>query len=296
MLIVASNESIFEAMARHGGGSDAGLVRTFEIVVEPFEWNRNRAELSLMFEALNSNYGHAGRIYAQYLATHPAEVEKRVKDMFKKLAMVAKMEAQERFWFAIAAILIVGAEIAGELELVKIDVRHLAKFLLANIYRLRGRSADAMALSQPTEILAAFMSAYQDRALIVDKYPTPKANLKHYIPDLTGGIPRSDKIIYHVSRTENLLRVPRNELERWLQYHDLPVYNIMKRFRDELGARELRTKLGMGTKWELPPQKCIEFDLSRFGLSAADIKVGDPSNLAAIPDSPSSTPKEYHDA
>lgn len=292
MLIVASNESIFEAMARHGGGSDAGLVRTFEIVVEPFEWNRNRAELSLMFEALNSNYGHAGRIYAQYLATHPVEVEKRVKDMYKKLAMAAKMEAQERFWFAIAAILIVGAEIAGELGLVKIDVRHLAKFLLANIYRLRGRSVDAMTLSQPMEILAAFMGAYQDRALIVDKYPAPKANLKHYIPDLTGGIPRSDKIIYHVSRTENLLRVPRNELERWLQYRELPVYNIMKRFRDELGARELRTKLGMGTKWELPPQKCIEFDLSRFGLSAADIKVGDPSNLVGIPDSPSATPPE----
>lgn len=292
MLVVASNESIFEAMARHGGGSDAGIVRTYEIVVEPFATDRNRAEVSLMFEALNSNYGHAGRVYAQYLATHAPEVGKRVEEMFKRLAAAGKMDAQERFWFAIMAILVVGAQLASELDLVKIDLRKLTEFLLANIYRLRGRSVDAMTLSQPTEILAAFMAAYQDRALVVDRYPAPRANIKNYIPDLTGGMPRSDKIVYHVSREENLLRVPRNELERWLQHRELPVYNILKRFRDELGAIEMRTKLGIGTKWELPPQKVFEFDLSRFGLSAADVIAGAPSSHAEIPDSPLATAPE----
>lgn len=289
MLVVASNESIFEAMARHGGGSDAGIVRTFEIVIEPFKSDRNRAELALLFQALDSNYGHAGRVYAQWLATHAADAEKRVQDMFKKLAKGGQMESHERFWFAIAAVLIVGAEIAAELDLVKLDVRHLAKFLLANIYRLRGRSVEAMTLSQPTEILAAFLAAYQDRALVVDRYPKG-SNLKSYLPDLTGGIPRSDKIVYHVSRAEELLRVPRGELERWLQYRELPVYNILKRFKDELGAVEMKTKLGIGTKWELPPQKVFEFQLSKFGLKAADIKVGDPVNPVEIPDSPPSTP------
>lgn len=285
MLIVASNESIFEAMARQGGGSDAGMVRTYEIVIEPFHIERSRAEISLMFEALNSNYGHAGKVYAQFLATHSGAVESRVQEMFKRLAAASKMQAQERFWFAIVAILIVGAEIAGELDLVKINIRQLAKFLLANIYRLRGRSIDTMSTSQPTEILASFMSAYQDRALVVDLFPQLRQNMKTYLPDLTGGIPRSDKIVYHVSRNENLLRVPRSEIERWLQYRELPVYGILKKFRDELGARELRTKLGIGTKWELPPQKCIEFDLTKFGLSAADIKAGALSRPGDSPDS-----------
>lgn len=288
MLVVASNESIFEAMARHGGGSDAGIVRTFEIIIEPFKSDRNRAEVALLFQALDSNYGHAGRVYAQWLATHAGEVEKRVQEMFTKLARVGVMESQERFWFAIAAVLIVGAELANELDLVKIDVRHLAKFLIANIYRLRGRSIDAMTLSQPTEILAAFLGAYQDRALVVDRYPRG-SNLKAYIPDLTGGIPRADKIVYHVSRSEELLRVPRGELERWLEYRQLPVYSILKKFKDDLGAREMKAKLGIGTKWELPPQKVFEFELKRFGLKAADIKVGDPSSLDGIPDSPSQT-------
>lgn len=291
MLVVASNESIFEAMARHGGGSDAGIVRTYEIVIEPFQIDQNKATLSMMFEKLDSNYGHAGRIYAQWLAQNGTAVKTRVEDMFRKLAQAGKMEAAERFWFAIMAVLIVGAEIAGELNLVKLDIRHLAKFLLANVYRLRNRSVDAMTLSQPTEILAAFLGAYQDRALVVDRYPKG-SNLKNYLPDLTGGIPRADKIVYHVSRTENLLRVPRNELERWLEYRQFPVYNILKKMKDELGAIEIKTKLGIGTKWELPPQKVFEFQLGRFGLSADDIKVGDPLSLGGIPDSPSATPPE----
>lgn len=289
MLVVASNESIFEAMARHGGGSDAGIVRTFEIVVEPFASDRNRAELALLFQALDSNYGHAGRVYAQWLSTHAVEVEKRVQEMFKKLARGGQMESQERFWFAIASVLIVGAEIANELNLVKLDVRHLAKFLVANIYRLRGRSVESMTLTQPTEILAAFLAAYQDRALVVDRFPRG-SNLKSYIPDLTGGIPRADKIVYHVSRTEELLRIPRGELERWLEYRELPIYNILKRMKDELGAHEMKAKLGIGTKWELPPQKVFEFQLNKVGLKADDIKVGDPSSLDGIPDSPSATP------
>lgn len=286
MLVVASNESIFEAMARHGGGSDAGVVRTFEIVIEPFASPRNRAELALLFEGLNSNYGHAGRVYAQYLATHATEVEQRVRDTFTRMAQSAHMESQERFWFAIATVLLVGAEIAGELDLVKIDIRTLGKFLLANIMRLRGRSVDSLSLSQPMEILAAFMAAYQDRVVVVDKFPGPRTNMKTYIPDLTGGIPRSDKIVYHVSREENLMRVPRNEVERWLQYRELPVYNLMKRFKSELGVTELRAQLGVGTKWALPAQRLLEFDLSKFGLSAKDIKPGEASG-----ESPDAAPK-----
>lgn len=285
MLVVASNESIFEAMARQSGGSDAGLVRTYEMVVEPFEMDRSRAEVALMFEALNSNYGHAGRIYSQWLATHSSEVEQRVQEMFKRVATGAQMKAQERFWFAIVSILIVGAELAGELDLVKIDIRHLAKYLMANIFRLRGRSVDTMSISQPTEILASFMAAYQDRALVVDRFPATKENLKKYLPDLAGGMPKADKISYHVSRNENLLRVARGEIERWLQFREMPVYNIMQRFRQELGVRELRVKLGAGTKWELPPQKCLEFDLSRFNLTVEDIKSAGLSRPGGTPDS-----------
>lgn len=271
MLIVASNESIFEAMGRFGHGSDAGVVRTFEMVVDKFETKENRASIQLMFDALNSNYGQAGKVYAQYLATHSKEVEARVQDVFKKLATAAKMEAQERFWFAIATVLIVGAELAAELDLMKIDIRTLTRYLVENITRLRGRSTDAVASAGPSEVLASFMAAHQDRMLIVDKFPTPKS--RQVPPDITGGIPRADKVMFQIARDQNVMRVPKQEFERWLQFRELPIYTILKQLREQFGMRQMSAVIGLGTRWALPKQVVYEFDLSRFGLSHERIEL-----------------------
>lgn len=270
MLIVASNESIFEAMGRFGHGSDAGVVRTFEITVEKFETDRNKAEIQLMFEALNSNYGHAGKVYSQYLATHSKEVEERVQEVFKRLALAAKMDSQERFWFAIASILIVGAELAATLDLAYIDTRTLTSFLLGNINRLRGRSNDAVSSAGPSEVLAAFMAAHQDRMLIVDKFPASKSKLP---PDITGGIPRADKVMFQIARDSNIMRVPKQELERWMQFREMPIYTVLKQLRENFGMRQLSAVIGLGTRWALPKQVIYEFDLSRFGLSHERIEL-----------------------
>lgn len=295
MLVVASNESIFEAMARGASGSDAGVVRTYEIVLEPFKLDRNRAEISLLFEQLNMNYGHAGRVYAQYIATHTAEVEKQVQDMFTGLAQHKHMEAQERFWFAIMASLLVGADIANKLGLTTVDVRSLGAFLLNNVDRLRGRSTEVVMLTSPGEILAAFMQTYQDRALIVDAFPQPRQNKKSYIPDLTGGTPKADKIAYHVSREQRLLRLPMSEFLRWMEYRNLPAYTIVKRLKNEAGVTELRCKLGFGTRWELPSQRCLQVSLDAVDINSAAIDrltAGDSSRPDDMSDSPSETPPE----
>lgn len=273
MLIVASNESIFEAMARHGHGSDAGVVRTFEMTIEKFSSTRNRAEVALMFEKLDSNYGHAGKVYAQYLASHSAEVEARVQEVFTKMATAAKMDAQERFWFAIATVLIVGAELAAKLDLVKLNLNTLTRYLLGNIQRLRGRTSDAMASAGPGEVLAAFMAAHQDRMLIVDKLPPLRSNARNYVPDITGGIPRADKVMFQIVREGNLMRVPKQEFERWMQYREMPIYSVIKTLREQFGLRQLQAVIGIGTRWALPKQVIFEFELDRFGLAADKIEL-----------------------
>lgn len=287
MLIVASNESIFDAMGRGTQGSDAGVVRTFEIFVEPFAMDRNRAEIALMFEKLNTNYGHAGRVYAQYLATHAVEVQTRVQDTFTALARAGKMDAQERFWFAIMAALIVGAELAEKLDLVQIDRRRLLKFLMQTLQRLRGRSGEALHTTDPAEVLAAFMQSYQDRGLTVDRFPAPRQNTTSYVPEIVGGAPRADKIVYHVSRDERLLRVPLNEFMRWAEHRGLPAFTILKRLTNEGEAKQVRCRLGIGTKWELPPQRCLQLSLDVVGRATA----GDSSRPDDSPDSsPDSAP------
>lgn len=291
LLVVASNDSVMEAMARNSGGSDAGVVRTYEMYLEPFASERNRAEITLLFEQLNQNYGHAGRVYAQYLATHAGETEKRVQEVFKRLAQAGRMEAQERFWFAIMSALIVGAELASNLNLVKIDQRGLLTYLFSNLTRLRGRTVDTLSLNEPTELLAAFMQAYGDRCLIVDKFPAARQKSATYLPSVIG-IPRGDRVAYQVSNSEKKIRFPMNEMARWLEARGMSSGTVMIRMKRDLGAEEIRARMALGTKWELPPQKLMEIVLD--GPAAAAIMVNAPSP-GLVSDRPDDTPSDRPD-
>lgn len=290
MIIAASNESIFDAMARYAQGTDAGVVRAFEMTVEPFASDRNRAEIALMFDQMSHNYGHAGRVYAQYLATHIEEIEQQVNSTFVQLARVANMQAAERYWFAAMTVLIVGAKLANRLELTSIDVRSMTSFLLKNLNRLRGRTTGVRALLESTEVLAAFLQTYQDRALHVDKFPRPKQKMETYIPDITGGAPKSDKLAYVFSREDKLLRIPQQEIRRWLDFRGMPVYSTLQRMKSELGMTEVRVRLGAGTKWELPPQRCYEVPTEKLDeyLNGSEIISDD---FLRPDDSPDSQPE-----
>lgn len=287
LLVVASNDSVMEAMGRNSGGSDAGVVRTYEMYLEPFATDRNRAEITLLFEQLNQNYGHAGRLYAQYLATHASEVEARVQDVFKKLATAGRMEAQERFWFAIMGALVVGAEVATKLGLVQIDQKRLLKYLFFNLNRMRGRSAETLSLNEPTELLAAFMQAYGDRCLIVDSFPHPRQKSATYLPQVIG-VPRGDRVAYQVSNSEKKIRFPWNEMARWLEARNMSSGTVMVKMRRDLNATEMRGRMALGTKWELPPQKLIEIVLD--GPAAAAIMLNSPG--LAPEDRPADTPAD----
>lgn len=269
MLIVAANESIFDAMGRGTTGSDAGVVRTFEMVVAPITLDRNKAEVALMFEQLNLNYGHAGRIYAEFLANNHEAVELRIREMFKTLATVGKMHASERFWFAIMAVLLVGAEFAAKLDLCKVNTRTLAAFLMQNLTRLRSRSKESFHSTDPAEIIAQFMQSYQDRILVVDRFPALRSNTKAYLPDVSGGIPRGDKLTFHISKEDGLVRFPVNEFMRWMEFRQLPTYSTLKRLEREVGMVQMRVRLGIGTKWELPPQRCYQISSERLNQTLA---------------------------
>lgn len=287
LLVVASNDSVMEAMARNSGGSDAGVVRTYEMYLEPFAWDRNRAEITLLFEQVNQNYGHAGRLYAQYLATHAGEVEARIQEVFKRLAQAGRMEAQERFWFAIMSSLVVGAEIASKLDIVKINQRVLLAYLFNNLTRMRGRSVDTLSLNEPTELLAAFMQAYGDRALILEKFPSPRQKGNTYLPNVIG-VPRGDRVAYQISNMEKKIRFPINEMARWLEARGMASGTVMIRMRRDLGAQEVRARMALGTKWELPPQKLMEVVLD--GPAAAAIMVNSPGLVPS--DRPADTPAD----
>jgi len=261
MLIAASNESIFDYMGQYSVGSDAGVARTFEITIEPFESEKSRAEIAMMFEALKLNYGHAGQAYAKYLAQHSTLIKQRVSNTFVKLADAMGMKPQERFWFAMIAALIVGAETANAAGLGNIDVATMGKFLMKNVARLRLRSHSSLLGSTPAELIAAYMQQHQDKALIVDKLVSGTGHGQAYEPNIVS-VPKSDRIVYQQANDDGIVRVSKGDFTTWLKRSkNINFSTVAKKFKDELGAYTIKTNLGYGTKWATPRQVCLDIKI-----------------------------------
>ncbi len=259
MLIAASNESIFDYMGSYAVGSDAGVARTFEIMVKAPQTDRSRAEIAIMFETLNQNYGHAGGVYAKYLATNHEQIKQRVTQTFIKLCDHGKMKEAERFWFAIVAALVVGAKLAGDAGLVDIDVESLVRYLLQNIKQLRLRSKATMLGSTPAELIAAYMAQHQDKALIVEELFSGRGGA--YTPTVIS-VPRADRIVYQLAQKDGIVRVAKGDFIKWLKSsRELSYSSVAEKFRTELGTVISKTSLGIGTKWLLPRQQCLDIKI-----------------------------------
>jgi hypothetical protein len=286
MMVVASNESIFDAMARKSSGSDAGVVRVFEMIMETTpESDKSPAELTIMFEKLAHNYGHAGRVYAHHIATNLDAIRERVQKMF--VALAKTMEPQERFWYGIVSVLIVGASEAAKCGLVSIDIPTLHAFLIQNIMRLRERSFDAThTVGGHDETLARYMQEKGDNTLLIDTFPTPKSNTMHYVPEIISP-PRSNKLSIVIARDSGTMRFNKGEFLRWCDANHISAYGATKRLLDGYGGKEIRCQLGIGTKYQQPSTRCIQIPF-KLGCSASPVGSPDSSSSTSPADSPAS--------
>jgi hypothetical protein len=268
MLIVASNESIFEAMGRAAKGSDAGMVRVLEMYIDKFPDESQRGDLMLMFGKLQNNYGHAGGVYAKYLATHHEEVANMVAETFTKLSTQSK-DPSERFWYGVMTCMLVGAAIASRLDLVHINVDTLRDYLMDTIKKMRGRTKSVRESQAPEQLLSEFYRTYGNSVLVVDKLPAGKQNAAHYKP-ITILDPRSGKCLIHQFDEDGVLRFPSQLFEKWLRDNDMPIVATTKRLRTDLGATYRKLRLGVGTKYQQPRAYCYEVTLPAGFSSISD--------------------------
>ncbi len=260
LLVAASNESIFDYMGNVSQGSDAGVARTYEISVDPFETDKSRAEVAMLFETLNQNYGKAGQIYAEYIANNHNAIREDVSRTFMYISNHANMRPVERIWFAIVTVLIVGAKTANAAELTSINTRSLASYLMSNIRNLRRRSHASMLGSTPAELIAAYMQQHQDKGLIVEELH-PGRGVRDHDPHIISP-PRADKIVYQLAKKQGIVRVSKGDFTTWLKRSkEINWSTVEKRFRQDLSMEQSKTMLGIGTKWQMPRQFCLDMHI-----------------------------------
>lgn len=262
MLVTASNDSLFDIAAGKMGESDAGVYRIFEIKVTKQDFPEHDADIMSVVRQLDTNYGHAGKVYARWLTDNLDQV---VCDTAAYRLLVEKQigtKGPERFWVATITATVMGAKFANAAGLTNIDTKRLHWFMINGLYALRARTLDNRTQLSPKELVAAYMQHHQDGKVVVDFFPT-KGGDRTLTPTLQGNHQGVRKVSYVIAKDQNLMRVSKSDFVRWLKTSKNLRWSdkLQLDFKEEVDMAESKAVLAVGTPFALNRAQCLTFNV-----------------------------------
>jgi len=260
LAVVAANDSIIEIVRRYGRGTDAGAARIFEIRLEerpPMSQN------ATFFDQCTSNYGVAGAVYAQWLATNQGAAKLLVEQLSDKISTQLKVESEERFWVAACATMIAGASIAKKLGLVDFDVKGLSDFLLARFQELRGGKTQQMAELLPGPMIADLIYDHQQTTLKIECLPFKNRNKVTILR-----APKNAEVDVLIAVKDSVLRVRKATVNRWCKDRGHSTTTLLERLRQANAILERNTDPLAGAEPYSSNSRtaCYDIDLKTLGV------------------------------
>jgi hypothetical protein len=306
MLVCGTNESLAEAMGRQVGSTEAGANRVFEIDVDPLPASADgqSSHWSQMLRRLESHYGRAGEVYADWLANNSANACKVVETAQTYFETATKAKPDERFWIATMASVYAGATFANGLQLTTIDVNALETFLIEQLDKQRSTRKESVYRLETYDdalgLVHRLIAQTFNRNLLVTEFVTatagrPVKNSMHGIHD------KLQHVWAQLGMTDDILRVVRADFDEWLRRNKLPVSQVYRMLTQHLNGQSRKATIGAGIAepglagvLERGQAPCFEVTLPSMitQQAAAGATAASPlhsSSLAIPPGSPSST-------
>jgi hypothetical protein len=164
-LISTGNSSLVDDLLSLKAIPDGELNRLLEFYIEKDEsedatWSRTH------FGKLYDNYGHAGRVFAQYLVANLEDVIVLMEKVQKRIEKLSEAQNAERFWVVAAAVAITAGIISRKLGLHDIDHHPVMEFIIDHIRK--ARVGVKKYIADPAESVAAYLYSHLDEMVIAN--------------------------------------------------------------------------------------------------------------------------------
>lgn len=273
IIMVASNDSLLDYVARKTKTTTAGIYRVFEYVVAPPPINAAKISAGAMSRTvgdLANNFGHAGLVYAEYLGKNWEATRIMVAQLQDSL--IAKLNAKndERFWVANIACCIAGVTLSNRLGLTSIDVRALTNFMLDTMNNMRGviksTPADMRSNASISTIMQAFFMHVRSRHMLMVKRTTlgkqmrgrPRVGTIEYV----GAIDRLEGVYCQVAVEDKVMHISRQYFREWLIKGNYSPSIVLQALKVHWGVIEIHGTIGAGTILAGFSEPLLELDLS----------------------------------
>lgn len=229
LITVASNESITDHVRHLVHGTDAGLLRVFEVTVPYLE---RQSDIDSASAALDKNFGNIGVEYAKWLVDNHATVMTLLEQVKQKFSRKVTAHSAERFWVATCTALLTSAIIANRLGFTLIDINQFTNWLAKEFLRSR---AEQTIDFDPVEIRAKkyvleFLDVHRDQLVVFD-YLSGQG-IKSVGP-LQSALPRGE-ILGVFAVKDKKVRIKRTPFTDWVyEHHQEPHSQIVKALTEQ---------------------------------------------------------------
>lgn len=255
LALVNANQNEYERMASVYKDVSPHLMRLIELEFAPTT-AISKEEGDEIRAIAQENFGHAGRIFAAYIAAHQTEIKHRVKKYNIEADRAVGAKSEERFRTAWLAAIRCAAEIASDLGILQnFPVTHDMEWANQQVVQLRAEVARHV--TSADEVISEFMGQEISRTLIISTATGNIDNIKaeprggftvRYEPDnATAWISRTALQKFCVDLGVNMTRHLKTLYVQGVLRHD-----------------NIRKTLGSGTPFASGNIRCIEIDTSRL--------------------------------
>jgi hypothetical protein len=254
IVMASSNSSLSARLGAGKANPHAERVRMFEYSVEPTP-GFNRAVSTKLHEVISENYGHAGKVYMQYVVMNQEEVAAGVKRTIATLDKATGAPDEERYISASVACVLYGARLAQKLGLLDFNVNRLWPWAVEMVKA--GRTVRVEEFTDAVEILGRYMNEHANERIVLRD-----ANITH-----DGVIPihvePRGELHQRYEMNAQILYIERRHFCNWL----IEIHEDYASIRAQLQQKGIylgigRKALAAGTGLGSVAVECLKLDLS----------------------------------
>lgn len=261
LVLAASNKSLTDNILKTHPDTNAALERVYEFLVEKRGDTLPFHEVSRLVGDLDTNYGHMGIKYAQYLGTHAAEVSQMLDTTMTRLSAITTPDSRERFRAFMVGTLYVGAVIANRLG-ATFNTSELWEYLVTEFIRQRRLISGAATVAgtplNTSNLISRFVKASTRNVLWITHIPMKRPGQPSAVSYLAGPSQmRPDPIHIRYCVNDRLMQLSKAKLTDWLAVQNQSARPLVASLMHHFAAYEERLTLSAGSGVAGGPKEAI---------------------------------------
>ena len=221
---------------------------------------KDKTETDRLAEEVNVNYGHAGKIYIQYVMNNLEEVRKLLRQVQISVDQKAKLSAENRFWSVLVSCTMTGLIIAKRIGLVDYDIKNLFAWAV-DLLKSNKYSVNDMSISIE-DTLNDYIHEHWSNVLWIKSTDDVRAGADG-VTDLVipESLARGQLVARYETDLKKVYLLPK-PLKKWCGEQQINYSSFVQDLITKLGGKRIKSRLSKGTKMNLPPTGVIVVDCS----------------------------------